>query len=66
MAGGQSVEAQASGEKIDSSNLGFQMMQKSGWEEGQGLGSAGGGIVNPVVANASNENAGVGTESVSK
>lgn len=27
---------------------GFQMLQKLGWTEGQGLGIDGGGIINPI------------------
>lgn len=29
-------------------SVGFQMLQKLGWTEGQGLGVDGGGIVNPI------------------
>ncbi|GIY98242.1 SURP and G-patch domain-containing protein 1 [Caerostris extrusa] len=47
--------------KITSSNIGYQMLQKLGWSEGQGLGANGGGIVNPVNKGAvSVENAGLG------
>lgn len=28
--------------------IGFQMLQKLGWTEGQGLGIDGGGIINPI------------------
>jgi hypothetical protein len=62
---GQLLEAQARGAKIDSRNLGFQMMQKAGWTEGQGLGASATGAVNPVAANMGMQNAGVGTEVVS-
>ncbi|KAK7574341.1 hypothetical protein V9T40_011532 [Parthenolecanium corni] len=34
--------------KLREDNIGFQMLQKLGWSEGQGLGSQGSGIVNPV------------------
>lgn len=34
--------------KLKEDNIGFKMLQKLGWSEGQGLGSNGGGIVEPV------------------
>jgi len=34
--------------KLKEDNIGFKMLQKLGWSEGQGLGSEGQGIVNPV------------------
>lgn len=34
--------------KLKEDNIGFQMLQKLGWKEGQGLGTDGGGIVDPV------------------
>jgi hypothetical protein len=36
--------------RIDESNVGFQLLKKSGWTEGAGLGARGTGIVNPVSA----------------
>lgn len=38
--------------KLDSSNMGFQMLQKAGWTEGSGLGAGGAGIIAPVSASA--------------
>ncbi|CAH8530455.1 unnamed protein product [Dicrocoelium dendriticum] len=34
--------------KLTCENVGFQMLEKMGWKEGEGLGSQGQGIVNPV------------------
>lgn len=34
--------------KLKEDNIGFQMLQKLGWKEGQGLGAAGSGIIDPV------------------
>nr|XP_036233104.1 SURP and G-patch domain-containing protein 1 isoform X1 [Bactrocera oleae]XP_036233106.1 SURP and G-patch domain-containing protein 1 isoform X1 [Bactrocera oleae] len=34
--------------KLKEDNIGFQMLQKLGWKEGQGLGTDGAGIVDPV------------------
>lgn len=34
--------------KLKEDNIGFKMLQKLGWSEGQGLGSSGSGIVEPV------------------
>lgn len=35
-------------QKLTDKNLGFQMLQKMGWQEGHGLGSCGEGIREPV------------------
>lgn len=47
---GQEIEQGSDFEKqkLDSSNLGFQMMIQAGWQAGQGLGANTEGIVNPV------------------
>jgi splicing factor 4 len=57
--------------KLDASNVGFQMLKQAGWQENTGLGKApagggggpsgGGGIVNPIAAGGGNQTgAGVG------
>ncbi|XP_047003177.1 SURP and G-patch domain-containing protein 1 isoform X1 [Schistocerca americana] len=49
--------------KLKEDNIGFQMLQKLGWTEGQGLGSDGTGIVDPVnKATTRPENHGLGLE----
>ena len=48
--------------KLDSSNKGFQMLNKMGWKEGSGLGKAGIGITAPVQAGGGGiRGAGVGS-----
>jgi hypothetical protein len=45
------VSQSASGSStLNGSNLGYQMLKQSGWQEGNGLGSAGAGIIEPIVA----------------
>lgn len=34
--------------KLKEDNVGFQLLQKLGWKEGQGLGAEGTGILEPV------------------
>ncbi|KAL7062970.1 hypothetical protein AAHC03_0800 [Spirometra sp. Aus1] len=34
--------------KLTCENVGYQMLEKMGWKEGEGLGAAGQGIINPV------------------
>uniref|UniRef100_A0A7S2R9A4 G-patch domain-containing protein n=1 Tax=Rhizochromulina marina TaxID=1034831 RepID=A0A7S2R9A4_9STRA len=47
--------------KLDSSNVGFQMLQNAGWKEGEGLGATAQGMVNPVDMRATaGESAGLG------
>ncbi|PSN40857.1 SURP and G-patch domain-containing protein 1 [Blattella germanica] len=49
--------------KLKEDNIGFQMLQKLGWTEGQGLGSDGHGIVDPVnKASSRPDNQGLGVE----
>ena len=43
-----SSESDYKDSKLQSNNVGFQMLQKLGWIEGQGLGSDGSGISEPV------------------
>ncbi|XP_046679520.1 bromodomain-containing protein 4 isoform X1 [Homalodisca vitripennis] len=49
--------------KLKEDNIGFQMLQKLGWTEGQGLGPDGSGIMDPVnKATMRPENQGLGIE----
>nr|CAD7203887.1 unnamed protein product [Timema douglasi] len=49
--------------KLKEDNIGFQMLQKLGWTEGQGLGSDGSGIVDPVnKASTRPDNQGLGLD----
>jgi len=49
--------------RIQADNVGFQLLQKAGWEEGSGLGKKGDGIVQPVnKGKTSFEQGGLGTE----
>ncbi|XP_015117613.1 uncharacterized protein LOC107041531 [Diachasma alloeum] len=49
--------------KLKEDNIGFQMLQKLGWSEGQGLGSEGSGRVEPVnKATSRLDSAGLGSE----
>lgn len=34
--------------KLSESNVGFKLLQKSGWAEGEGLGEKGDGIIDPI------------------
>ena len=60
---GQSVitESDYLDNKIDEDNVGFQMLKKAGWTQGEGLGLEGSGIAEPLNINANVvESAGVG------
>lgn len=49
--------------KLTCENIGYQMMLKLGWKEGDGLGSEGQGITKPVnKGNVSHDNRGLGVE----
>ncbi|TDG47569.1 hypothetical protein AWZ03_006008 [Drosophila navojoa] len=53
--------------KLKEDNIGFQMLQKLGWKEGQGLGQDGAGIVDPVnKAPQRDGNQGLGVGSVAQ
>ena len=44
----------ADDKKITDSNIGYQLLSKSGWIEGSGLGATGSGIIQPLSATGSN------------
>ncbi|KAM5191573.1 SURP and G-patch domain-containing protein 2 [Mantella aurantiaca] len=48
--------------KITQHNVGFQMLSKMGWQEGQGLGSGGSGIKNPIKVGSVSAGEGLGAE----
>ncbi|XP_047139702.1 SURP and G-patch domain-containing protein 1 isoform X1 [Hydra vulgaris] len=51
--------------KIQEDNIGFKMLQKAGWKEGEGLGSKGDGIVQPInKGKVSFDQSGIGVEKV--
>lgn len=46
--GGPAPLAAPSETTLSSDNIGYKMLQNAGWQEGQGLGALGNGIVNPI------------------
>jgi len=49
--------------KLTETNLGFKMLQKMGWSEGEGLGTSREGVINPINHGAVNNSAaGLGNE----
>ena len=50
----------ASARSIDASNVGFRMLQKAGWKEGEGLGKHGTGATEPLVVFKKRTRRGVG------
>jgi pSer/pThr/pTyr-binding forkhead associated (FHA) protein len=62
----QAYVQQASGVnvRIGTENFGNRLLQKMGWKEGQGLGSSGSGILEPIRAEYREGRAGLGSPSV--
>ena len=54
------VDAKGTG-ALDSTNIGFRLLQKAGWKEGKGLGKAEEGIKSPVVASTQKGRRGIGS-----
>lgn len=63
-ANGEEQEAEEDFEKnkLAEDNIGFQMLKKAGWKEGEGLGKEGEGAAAPVNMAAGAEGAGVGVK----
>lgn len=51
-------------ERIGEENIGNRLLQKMGWKEGQGLGSSGSGIIDPIQAQFREGRAGLGSVQV--
>jgi hypothetical protein len=51
-------------ERIGAENIGNRLLQKMGWKEGQGLGSTGSGIIDPIQAQYREGRAGLGSVQV--
>ncbi|CAG8518407.1 3316_t:CDS:2 [Ambispora leptoticha] len=61
------VPAQISQNKrLGSENKGNMLLQKMGWKEGQGLGRAGGGIINPIDVLTNDGRRGLGSGGIKK
>ncbi|XP_073517131.1 SURP and G-patch domain-containing protein 2 isoform X2 [Phyllobates terribilis] len=56
------VDLQYADKKLTQQNVGFQMLCKMGWQEGDGLGFRGSGIKNPVNVGTVSAGEGFGTE----
>ncbi|XP_031492733.1 SUPPRESSOR OF ABI3-5 isoform X3 [Nymphaea colorata] len=59
---GETFEVITADKAIDESNVGNRMLKNMGWQEGSGLGKDGSGIVEPVLAQATEERAGLGSQ----
>ena len=60
--GGSSFEPSSLESSIHTSNVGFQMLQKMGWNEDKGLGKEGKGITAPVSASLHTGSVGLGKD----
>ncbi|XP_069818357.1 SURP and G-patch domain-containing protein 2 [Dendropsophus ebraccatus] len=58
----KSVDLEFANKKITQQNVGFQMLSKMGWQEGEGLGSRGLGIKNPINVGAVSAGEGLGSK----
>ncbi|XP_020581720.1 SURP and G-patch domain-containing protein 1-like protein [Phalaenopsis equestris] len=47
---------------LDSSNIGFQLLKKSGWKEGTGLGASEQGRLEPIQTQVKKNKCGIGAE----
>ncbi|XP_063770611.1 SURP and G-patch domain-containing protein 2 isoform X2 [Pseudophryne corroboree] len=56
------VDLEFANKKITQQNVGFQMLSKMGWQEGQGLGSGGSGIKNPIKVGSVSAGEGLGVK----
>ncbi|XP_068090297.1 SURP and G-patch domain-containing protein 2 [Hyperolius riggenbachi] len=60
--GQRPADLEFANKKITQHNVGFQMLSKMGWREGQGLGSSGSGIKNPIKVGTVSAGEGLGVE----
>ncbi|XP_053558885.1 SURP and G-patch domain-containing protein 2 [Bombina bombina] len=60
------VDLEFANKKITQANVGFQLLSKMGWKEGQGLGSSASGIVNPIKVGTVSSGEGFGMEGTSE
>ncbi|KAM4708670.1 SURP and G-patch domain-containing protein 2-like isoform 1-T2 [Discoglossus pictus] len=56
------VDLEFANKKLTKQNVGFQMLNRMGWKEGQGLGSSGSGIKNPIKVVSVSAGEGLGME----
>ncbi|KAG2187973.1 hypothetical protein INT44_000723 [Umbelopsis vinacea] len=58
------TQSSRTNERIGAENIGNKLLQKMGWKEGQGLGSTGSGIIDPIQAQYREGRAGLGSVQV--
>ncbi|XP_075681584.1 SURP and G-patch domain-containing protein 2-like [Rhinoderma darwinii] len=56
------VDLEFANKKLTQKNVGFQMLSRMGWQEGDGLGSGGSGIKNPINVGAVSAGEGLGSK----